>query len=91
MSEAWSIAGGALLAVATVPQAVRLVKTRDVENITWAFAVLTLVGLVLLCIRSVEIREWAFVAINAFTACFWALVVALKADNHRRDLGVRPR
>lgn len=78
MSEAWSIAGGLLLAVATVPQAVRLVKKREVENITWPFALLTLLGLVFLCVRSVEIREWAFVAINAFTACFWLLVVGYK-------------
>lgn len=83
MGEAWSIAGGILLAVATVPQAVRLVKTREVGNITWPFAVLTLLGLLLLLVRSLEIREWAFVAINGFTACFWFLVVALKVDARR--------
>lgn len=85
MSAAWSIAGGILLAAATVPQAVKLVRTRDVHGFAWAFITLNFVGILFLLVRSLEIREWPFVAINAITAAFWLLVIVLKAKP-RRDV-----
>lgn len=71
--------GAVLLAAATVPQAVRLVRTRKADDFGWTFAGLNFVGLALLTVRSFVIEEWAFVAINTITTLFWGLVLLVKA------------
>lgn len=78
MSEAWAYAGGLLMVAATVPQVVRLARTRDASSFTWGFTLLNFVGISLLVMRSWEIRETAFVILNVTTASFWLMVAALK-------------
>ena len=78
MSEWVAYAGGALLTAATVPQAWRLVRTRDASGFAWGFVAMNVAGILLLAYRSWEIGERAFLILNLTTAAFWALVAALK-------------
>lgn len=73
-----AFAGASLLGAATLPQAVRLLRTRRAGDFGWAFTVLNFVGLALLATRSWIIEEWAFLAINVLTTTFWGLVAVVK-------------
>lgn len=78
MSE-WLATGGAvLLTAATLPQVVKLFRTRSARDFAWGFTLLNFAGISLIGLRSYEIQEWAFVAVNSFTATFWLLVFAMK-------------
>jgi uncharacterized protein with PQ loop repeat len=90
--------GACLLAAATLPQAVRLVRTREADDFSWAFGALNFAGLALLAARSFVIEEWAFVAINTITTLFWGLVLLVKlapllgpADASGRPMASRRR
>lgn len=89
MSEAFSYAGAALLFLATLPQAAKLLRTRKADDLAWSFIVLNMVGITLLGLRSLEIRETAFVLLNASTALFWGLVAAVKLGQARSGAPVR--
>ena len=89
MSEAFSYAGAALLFLATLPQAWRLLKTRRADDLAWSFILLNAVGIALLLLRSLEIRETAFVFLNASTVLFWGLVAAVKLGQTRTPAPVR--
>lgn len=78
MSTVAAYAGAGLLGAATLPQFVRLARTRSVDDMTWAFVLLNFLGLTLLAIRSAAIREWAFLGINTLTATFWGAAFAVK-------------
>jgi hypothetical protein len=71
--------GASLLGIATIPQAVRLLRAREAGGFGWSFAGLNFAGLSLLALRSLVIEEWAFVAINTLTTLFWGLVLVVKA------------
>lgn len=86
MSELLAIAGATLLGAATLPQAARLLRTREAGDFSWAFTVMNLVGLALLAARSYVIEEWAFLAINTLTTAFWGLVLAIKLTSPAQDL-----
>lgn len=73
-----AITGASLLGAATLPQAVRLLRTREAGDFGWTFTLLNVLGLALLTTRSWIIEEWAFVAINAVTTTFWGLVAVVK-------------
>ena len=73
-----SAAGALLLGAATLPQAWRLWRERSAAGFGWPFVALNLAGLVLLAVRSWQLAEWAFVAVNALGAGFWALALAIK-------------
>ena len=83
LSEALSYAGAALLFLATLPQAAKLLRTRRADDLAWSFVLLNFVGITLLGLRSVEIRETAFVLLNASTALFWLLAAAVKLGQVR--------
>lgn len=70
--------GALLLGTATLPQAVRLLRTRRADDFGWTFSTLNAAGLALLAARSWVIEEWAFLAINTVTTLFWLLVLAVK-------------
>jgi uncharacterized protein with PQ loop repeat len=72
--------GACLLAAATLPQAVRLLRTREADDFSWAFSTLNFAGLALLAVRSFVIEEWAFLAVNTVTTLFWGLVLLVKLD-----------
>lgn len=67
-----------MLTAATIPQAWRLLRTRDASAFAWGFVLLNTIGIVLLAWRSWEIAETGFLALNVATAAFWALVASLK-------------
>lgn len=79
MSALLGLAGAVLLGTATVPQAAKLWRERRVDDFHWWFILLNFVGLLFLTMRSAELREWAFFAVNLTGACFWLFVFALKA------------
>lgn len=89
MSAWWAYAGAALLVAATVPQAVRLVRTRRADDLAWSFVGLNVVGIALLGARSAQIGEWGFVAVNASTTAFWLLAASVKARGERWPRGWR--
>lgn len=68
-----------LLTAATLPQVVKLLRTRSARDFSWAFAALNFAGISLIGARSLVIQEWAFVAVNSLTAAFWLLVFGMKA------------
>lgn len=70
--------GALLLGAATLPQAVRLLRTRRAHDFGWTFSMLNAAGLALLAARSWIIEAWAFLAINTLTTLFWLLVLAVK-------------
>jgi hypothetical protein len=74
---------------ATIPQAIRLARTRDASGMTWGFVAMNAVGIALLGARSAEIGEWAFVGVNATTAAFWVSAAAFKASAMRRQKRTR--
>lgn len=78
MSEWIAYAGGALLTAATLPQLIRLARTREAASFAWGFVLMNAIGISLLAWRSWEIGERAFLALNVTTALFWAFVAALK-------------
>lgn len=78
MSEALAYAGALLLLVATLPQAVRLLRTRRADDLAWSFVLLNAAGIALLALRSQEIGETAFLALNVGTALFWLLAALVK-------------
>ncbi len=78
MSELLAIAGATLLGAATLPQAIRLLRTRQAGDFGWAFSIMNLLGLAFLAARSYVIDEWAFLAINTLTTAFWGLVLGVK-------------
>ena len=84
MSEAWAYAGAALLFLATLPQAARLLRTRRADDLAWTFVVLNAVGIALLAWRSWEIGETAFLALNLSTVAFWARVAMVKLAGPNR-------
>lgn len=93
MSEWWAYIGGATLALATLPQAWRLLRTRDVASFGWTFSWMNLVGIGLLAARSWEIQEMGFFICNVITCAFWGLVLALKGAGARsawRNAAVAP-
>lgn len=71
--------GALLLGAATLPQAVRLLRTWEAGDFGWLFSGLNFAGLALLATRSWIIEEWAFVAINTVTTLFWGFVLLVKA------------
>lgn len=73
------VAGALLLGAATIPQAAKLLRERRAEDFHYGFIILNLVGLILLSMRSAELREWAFLGINLLGAFFWLFVFAIKA------------
>lgn len=78
VSEAWAYVGSAILAVATVPQAVRLFRDGHADSFGWTFVALNTVGIALLLARAVAIREPAFVLVNAMGVAFWGYATFLK-------------
>ena len=87
MSEILAYIGGAMLAAATLPQVVRLWRTRDAGAFAWGFVLLNAIGITLLAMRSWEIGERAFLLLNLTTASFWVFVALLKCrrpDSNRR-------
>lgn len=78
MSELLAIAGATLLGAATLPQAARLLRTREAGDFSWAFTAMNFLGLAFLAARSWVIEEWAFLAINTLTTLFWGLVLVIK-------------
>jgi len=78
MSDLWAYTGASLLVLATLPQVVKLLRTRRTEDFAFGFVLLNLAGLVFLAIRSLEIGEVAFLAINVLSAFFWALLLGMK-------------
>ncbi|MEA3200523.1 MAG: hypothetical protein QOE90_1951 [Thermoplasmata archaeon] len=50
----------------------------------WSYA-----GIALLGLRSAQIGEWGFVAVNAFTAAFWTTVALVKTLGTRWWPGAR--
>lgn len=91
MSEAYSYAGAALLFLATLPQAWRLLKTRRADDLAWSFVLLNALGIALLLARSLEIRETAYVLLNASTLLFWTLVAGVKTTQRWALLARTPR
>ena len=85
MSETWAYAGAALLFLATLPQTARLLKTRRADDLAWSFILLNATGITLLALRSWEIRETAFLLLNASTALFWLLVAAIKLTGRSKE------
>jgi uncharacterized protein with PQ loop repeat len=79
MSEIWALAGATFLSLATLPQLVRLVRTRRAHDFATTFALLNLLGVLFLAARSAEIGETAFLAVNLLSALFWAVLLAFKA------------
>lgn len=77
-----AIAGASMVGAATLPQAVKLLRTRQAGDFGWAFSVLNVLGLALLAVRSWMIEEWAFLAINAVATAFWGLVLTIKLGTH---------
>lgn len=71
-------AGASLLGAATLPQTLKLLRTRRAGDFSWTFTALNFLGLALLATRSWIIEEWAFLAINLLTTTFWGLVLAVK-------------
>lgn len=84
MSLAAAYLGAVLLGAATLPQFVRLLRTRSVDDLTWSFILLNFLGLSLLAARSAVIREWAFLAVNLLTATFWGSALAVKVHVESR-------
>ena len=78
MSVALAYLGAALLAVATVPQAVKLLRTRSARDLGWGFVALNIAGIALFAARSAELGEVPFLAANLVTAGFWGLAGAVK-------------
>lgn len=87
MAEVWAYAGAALLAAATLPQAARLLRTRRADDLAWPFIGLNAVGIGFLALRSAELGEAAFLAVNLLTAGFWVLAAGVKARGGRTDDG----
>ena len=83
MSETLGSAGAVLLGAATLPQAIRLARTRSAREFHAAFAALNLAGLVLLAIRSAGLGERSFLAINLVGAAFWLAILVVKAVDAR--------
>lgn len=91
-----AVAGASLLGAATLPQAVKLLRSRQAGDFGWAFSILNFLGLALLAARSWVIEEWAFLAINVVATLFWGLVLVVKAaatieDEPRASRVVRRR
>lgn len=78
MTEALAYVGGGLLVLAAAPQTVELVRRRSAVGLHGGFVILNLAGIALLALRSWEIGERAFLAVNLVTGGFWALALGLK-------------
>lgn len=92
MTEAWAYAGAALLVAATLPQAARLLRTRRADDLAWSFIGLNFGGIAFLAIRSAELGEAAFLAVNLVTCAFWGLAAVVKLQGFPRTTpNVAPR
>jgi hypothetical protein len=86
-TEAFAYTGAVLLGIATIPQALILLRTRNVGGFGWAFSVFNFIGLGFLAARSLAIQEWAFLGINLLTTSFWGMVVGMKVIHLVERLG----
>lgn len=80
-----STVGAALMVAATIPQVVHLARTRDTTSFSFGFLALNAAGVGLLLLRSIELADAGFIALNAFTFAFWTILVALKALAEQRE------
>lgn len=85
MSELIAYVGSAILAVATVPQAVRLFREGHADSFGWPFVVLNAAGISFLLARAVEIGEAAFVLVNLMGVAFWGYATVLKTRSALRS------
>jgi hypothetical protein len=57
----------------------RLARERRADEFRWSFIALNALGIALLALRSAELGEAGFLAVNVLTAGFWAFAGAIKA------------
>lgn len=69
---------------ATVPQAVKLFRTRDASSFSFPFVALNAAGIGLLLVRSIELRDPGFMVVNSVTFSFWLALAGFKLRDRAR-------
>ncbi|HWG92274.1 MAG TPA: PQ-loop domain-containing transporter [Candidatus Thermoplasmatota archaeon] len=79
MNVDWlTMVGAGLLVASTLPQAWKLLRTRDASSFSLGFCSLNAIGLSLFLWRSIQIQEVAFIITNGVTTAFWAGLMVFK-------------
>lgn len=71
--EVAGLVGALLLAAATLPQALHLVRIRRAEDFHGSFIGVSLAGCLLLAVHALALGDTAFLAVNAVGVGFWSL------------------
>lgn len=67
------LVGALLLAAATLPQAIHLLRIRRAGDFHGAFVGVSLAGCLLLAVHALALGDPAFLAVNAVGVAFWSL------------------
>lgn len=71
------LAGG-ILAVALVPQVYKSYKTKSTEDISLAWSIILVIGLLLYLVYGIGIREMPIIVMNSIEAALSIMVVVAK-------------
>jgi MtN3 and saliva related transmembrane protein len=71
-------AGAALTTICWLPQAVRVVRTKDTHAISLAANLIFATGILLWLIYGIAIGNWPLIAANAISMMFTLVIVAMK-------------
>ena len=71
-------AGAALTTICWLPQAVRVVRTKDTQAISLATNLIFATGILLWLIYGIAIGNWPLIAANAISMLFTLVIIAMK-------------
>lgn len=74
----WIGAAGAVLTVCWLPQAVRVVRTKDTSAISLATNLIFAAGILLWLIYGIALNNWPLIAANAISMLFTLVIIAMK-------------
>lgn len=71
-------AGAVLTTVCWLPQAVRVVRTKDTSAISLATNLIFAAGILLWLIYGIALNNWPLIAANAISMLFTLVIIAMK-------------
>ena len=71
-------AGAVLTTICWLPQAVRVVRTKDTHAISLATNLIFAIGILLWLIYGIAIGNWPLIAANAISMMFTLVIIAMK-------------
>ena len=76
--DAIGMTGAVLTTVCWLPQAIKLIRSRETRAISLAGTVVFTVGIVFWLAYGIALRDWPLIASNAATLALMLVIVALK-------------